>query len=125
MALRARCPGFTLEESETACSSRRKASVPLTCERAARIGDSMLLIGHLLACGSKEMAVNQLAEQSNDGLLPEHRKQRPQFLGPQRRRDRRWRRGGTLATDMTYFLLEYRGLAGTIGPSEAMPRRRL
>jgi len=69
--------------------------------------------------------MNQFAEQSNDGLLPEHRKQRPQFLGPQRRHYRRCRRGGTLATDMTYFLLEYRGVAGTIGPSEATPRRRL
>ncbi len=33
--------------------------------------------------------MNQFAEQSNDGLLLEHRKQRPQFLGPQRHRDRR------------------------------------
>lgn len=69
--------------------------------------------------------MNQLAEKSNDGLLLEHRKPRPQFLGLERHRDRRYRRGGTLATDMTYFLLEYRDVAGTSRPSEATPRRRL
>ena len=69
--------------------------------------------------------MNQFAEQLNDGLLPEHRKERPQFLGPQRHRGRRYRRGGTLAIDMTDFLLEYHDVAGTSGPSEATPRRRL
>src|ERR1051326_4448780 len=122
MALRARCPGLTFEESEKGRSSRTFAS--LGC-RVVCTGDSTLLIGHLLACGPEEMPMNQLAEQSNDGLLPEHRKPRPEFLRPQRSRAPRYRRGGTLATDMAYFLLEYRSVAGTSRPSEATPRRRL
>jgi hypothetical protein len=67
--------------------------------------------------------MNQFAEKTNDGLLPQCGELSPESL--ERHRDRRYRRGGTLASDMAYFLLEYRGLAGTTGPTEAMPRRQL
>ena len=45
--------------------------------------------------------MNQVAEQSNDGLLLRRRKPWPQLLGRQRDQHRRSRRGGTLAFDMT------------------------
>src|SRR5262249_10232152 len=119
MALRARCPGLTLAESDSGGSSQRG------CPGTAGVRASARVIGHLLACGLWEMTLNQFAEKLNDGLVLRGREPRPKFLGGHRQRERCYRRGGSLASDMLYFLLAYREVVGSNVPSEAKPLRRL